>query len=202
MARDLEAQTSLADQATRQTTQLFATRLGKDFTALPTIVQRVHSGKTLTLTGTARITRGAGLLSRLFALASSLPAATDHTPVQVQIDALGHLKESWRRQFGRSRMPSLLSGASNGLLRERLGLVHFDFELRACADLQGFDWIVKRIRVLGFLPLPVSWFSEVHAKSYAENGHYRFLVHAQMPIIGLLVRYEGNLSILLGPETA
>jgi Domain of unknown function (DUF4166) len=208
MSQEAASESSLADQATRKaslayqaTSQLFASLLGKNFEALPTIVQQVHSGKTLMLTGTARVTRGPGLLSRLFALAARLPAAIDETPVQVHIERLSHLNESWQRQFGPSKMPSLLSGTPDGSIRERLGLVCFDFQLQTCADLQGFDWIVKRVRVFGLLPMPASWFSEVRAKSYAEDGRYRFLVHAQMPIIGLLVRYEGDLSILLDPET-
>ena len=72
-----------------------------------------------------------------------------------------------------------------------LGAVRFDFLLTTDAD--GFRWQVKRVAVFG-LRLPAQWFSSVHAYSYCEEGSYRFLVHAQIPFAGLLVRYEGSLA--------
>ncbi len=171
--------------------KLFPTLLGSSFAALPMPVQIAHSGQPVRLIGTSSITRGSAWLSRLCAFFARLPPANPYVETQVDIEVKPDGSECWHRRFGRARMPGYLSAGPAGLLRERLGAVRFDFLLTP--DLQGFHWTVKRVAVFG-LPLPARWFSAVHAYSYSKSGRYHFLVHAQIPLAGLLVRYEGSLE--------
>jgi hypothetical protein len=60
-------------------------------------------------------------------------------------------------------------------------------------DANGFHWQVVHVAVFG-MALPAVWFQKVHAYSYSDAVSYRFLVHAELPIAGLLVRYEGWLK--------
>jgi hypothetical protein len=52
-------------------------------------------------------------------------------------------------------------------------------------------WRIARVRALGILPLPTSWFSGVQARESGIGGRYRFDVRAEMPVVGLLVHYRG-----------
>jgi hypothetical protein len=159
------------------------------FNALPIEVQRVHGGLSLQLQGTAIVKRGSGLLNTLCALVSRLPKAQPSASVIVKIDLQG-TQEIWQRRFANSVMTSKLSQHAD-LLREKLGLVCFDFQLLPDSD--GFTWQVKRASVLG-LPLPSVLFRGVFARSFAIAGVYQFEVSARMPMVGLLVAYRGHLA--------
>jgi hypothetical protein len=168
---------------------LFPALLGAQFATLPAEVRHVHSGQSLRLHGRATITRGQGWLSRFVGFCARLPAAAQAIATEVTI-VTSPAGEHWQRRFGRSKMPSRLSRGPNDLLRERLGLARFDFRL--CVDASGFHWQVERVAALG-IALPAAWFSGVRAYSFAQDGRYRFLVQAELPVVGFLVRYEGSL---------
>jgi hypothetical protein len=150
----------------------------------------VHDGRARkVLSGRCRITRGTGVLARLFAWAASLPKAGDDLPVQVlfQCDERG---EIWGRDFAGQPMRSTLTDR-DGCLEECLGPVRFRFALRA--DDRAIMWNVVGIRVLG-LPLPAAWFEAVNARQSVEAGRYTFDVRAELPWIGLLIHYHGWLE--------
>jgi hypothetical protein len=171
--------------------------LGPDaFAAMPEAVQRVHrqwDSKEMTVRdafyGTSVIARGSGWLSRICGFFSALPPANAHTPTRVRIVRSGS-GEIWQREFDKSIMSSRLC-ARDGLLKEQLGAVCFYFALRA--DDSGFDWQVRRVRVLG-LPLPARWFAGVSARSYGNAHGYAFAVRASLPIVGFIISYEGQLQ--------
>ena len=81
--------------------------------------------------------------------------------------------------------------ARDGLLEERLGPTTFRFVL--AADRERITWKVVGVRVLG-VPVPASWFSGVRASESVAGGRYRFDVEASLPVVGLLVRYQGTLD--------
>ncbi len=171
---------------------LFRHLLGADgFDALPMPVQRLHlqqGGRVYH--GEVEVIRGRGLLARLCAWVTRLPpAGTGPIAVEILSDAL---RERWTRRVGEHAMASSL-WASEGILCERLGLVMFGFRLEMRED--GIDWIVRRVRVLGVLALPISWFSQVAARESADGDRYRFEVRAALPLAGLLVHYRGWLSV-------
>lgn len=174
---------------TSSTSGLIARVLGQTaFDCLPAPVQRVHGGHSLELRGTAVVERGRGLFNSLCALASRLPKAQPSAPVCVRIQVDGE-QELWERRFANSLMKSRLSQHA-ALLREKLGLLCFDFKL--ISDHTGFTWQVQRVSVLG-LPLPARLFGGVFARSFARDGVYQFEVSARMPLVGLLVAYRGCL---------
>jgi len=81
----------------------------------------------------------------------------------------------------------------NGLLMERLGPCTFGYRLVRIG--KELAWTVERARVFGIIPLPASMFDGVRCReSEDEAGRYRFSVEARLPVIGLLIRYEGWLQ--------
>lgn len=58
----------------------------------------------------------------------------------------------------------------------------------------GLVWRLVRVRALG-LPLPAGWFAGVRAREFERDGRYYFDVAAQLPVMGLLVRYRGWLEV-------
>jgi hypothetical protein len=169
---------------------LFRELIGPDFAGLPLQVRNVHEDRSETaLVGRCRIDRGRGWLSGIFGAVSSLPPGGEDVPVRVTIrrDALG---ERWTRDFGGYPMASTLR-AQEGLLEERLGPTTFRFEL--IADRERITWKIAGVRVLG-VPVPVSWFSGVTASESVDRERYRFDVEACLPVVGLLVRYQGTLD--------
>lgn len=170
---------------------LFPTLLGPAFEALPRAVRAVHDGRSLTLRGTATVTRGTALLGRLLARAASLPPAQHDVPLEVHIEAQPR-QEIWTRRYGdapvmRSELRWLGSDFS-----ESLGLATLRFGLRA--DERGIVWQLAGVRALG-IPLPRRWF-EVRASASAPRGRYRFEVQAALRGVGLIVRYEGELDVI------
>lgn len=172
-------------------TSLFASLLGPPFDALPAPLRILHlrDGRAL-WRGEVEVIRGRSLLSRFCAWATRLPpAGTGSIEVEI-IAAQG--REQWTRHVSGHAMRSRL-WAGDGLLNERLGLVDFRFRL-ASVD-RDIVWTVAGVRVFGLLPLPVSWFSQVRAREFADGERYRFEVVAALPLAGPLVHYRGWLEV-------
>jgi hypothetical protein len=165
--------------------------LGEKFSSLPTRIRTLHGleGKS-TYTGRTDIQRGRNPLAVLCALLTGLPPAMRDAPTRVEFLA-DYRREIWQRDFDGKRMSSTLT-CRGGLLCERLGAVQFRFELQAGGG--EIWWIVRGVRLLGLLPLPAAWFRGVRCREREMQGRYEFLVEAALPLIGLLVRYEGWLE--------
>ena len=175
----------------RRMATLFQLVLGDDFDRLPPRVRRLHARDDRRVyRGAAHVARGGGWLSRVIGAAASLPPAGDSTQVDVVIEPWRG-GERWTRQFGDARMRSRL-WTSGGLLRERLGLVTFDFKLGIEGD--ALVWRVIGAHGLG-VPLPSSLFGRVVARECERDGRYRFEVSAELPVVGLLVHYSGWLDV-------
>lgn len=160
------------------------------FDSLAPSLQRIHAREGRhRYSGEVDVVRGRGLLARLCAWATCLPAQ-GHGTMHVEIFANHHGEQWTRRYCGRSMRSRLW--AKNGLLYERLGLVTFVFRLEA--EDHAITWHVQRVHALG-VPLPVRWFSQVHAREYEQDGRYRYEVNAALPLTGMLVRYRGSLDV-------
>jgi hypothetical protein len=140
--------------------------------------------------GRADILRGAHPLARLCAAMTGLPPAMRDAPTRVVFTA-DHERETWERDFDGSRMASVLT-CRNGLLCERLGPVQFRFELQLREG--AIWWVVRGVRLLGLVPLPAGLFQGVRCREREAGGRYEFLVEAALPMVGLLIRYEGWLQ--------
>ena len=167
---------------------LFQQALGAAFFNLPESVRRLHAVRgTARYAGIASIERGGNPLARLCARVAGLPKAMQDAPTTVEFaaDAKG---ETWRRDFGGTRMRSRLL-FKDGLLREWLGPLQFRYVLHAGNE--AIWWQVVGVRLLGLLPLPAAWFTGVRCREREHEGRYEFLVDAKLPLIGRIIRYEG-----------
>ena len=172
-------------------TPLFRRVLGEGFDQLPPQVRAIHSiAARETWQDEATITRGRHALVPLFAMATRLPPSREHVPTTVEFVATAD-GEEWRRDFGGARMVSRYR-ERDGRLRERLGLVEFAFSLDVREGC--IFWTTAGVRLFGVLPLPPSWFARVHCRERESGGRYEFLVEAELPLIGPLIRYEGWLA--------
>lgn len=167
---------------------VFQQVLGHAFTRLPPLLQRIHSSDRtrLLLRGRCSTVRGRGLLVRIAAWLSALPATAEDVAITVAIhrDAAG---ETWTRHFGTHEMKSRL-WADGAVLMERLGAITFRFRLE---EVEGrIEWRVCGARFLA-IPLPASWFSQTVATERWENDRYTFAVRATLPLLGPLIAYRG-----------
>ena len=169
---------------------LFQRLLGVQFDALSPSVKALHTAHGhRRYRGQVEVVRGRNPLARLFVWATRLPPA-GHSEVEVEIDATDE-EEKWIRHIGGHAMPSRL-WERDGLLCEQLGLARFGFRLTV--EQGDIVWRVERVAALG-LRLPTGWFQQVRARESELNGRYRFDVAAALPVVGLLVRYQGWLNI-------
>lgn len=167
---------------------LFQQALGAAFYNLPEAVRRLHAVRgTVRYAGIASVERGRNPLARLCARIAGLPPPMREAPMTVEFAADAR-RETWRRDFGGVPMRSRLV-LRNGLLRERLGPLQFRHRLHPGGD--ALWWQVAGVRVFGLLPLPASWFDGVCCREREQAGRYEFLVEARLPLVGLVVRYEG-----------
>ena len=170
---------------------LFQQALGASFFRLPESLRRLHGTRGLArYAGVASIEGGRNPLARLCARIAGLPrpARDVATTVDFIVDARG---ETWQRDFGGTRMSSRLA-FRDGLLRERLGPLQFRYAL--LANDGAIWWTVAGVRLFGLLPLPASLFDGVRCREFEQDGRYRFLVDASLPVVGRVVRYEGWLE--------
>lgn len=167
---------------------LFQQALGAAFYNLPEAVRRLHAVRgTVRYAGIASVERGHNPLARLCARIAGLPKAMREVPTTVEFIA-DPAREVWRRDFGGVSMPSRLM-LKNGLLRGWLGPLQFRHRLHAGSS--ALWWQVVGVRLFGLLPLPASWFDGVRCREREQAGRYEFLVEARLPLVGLVVRYEG-----------
>ena len=170
---------------------LFQQALGAAFYTLPGAVRRLHAVRgTARYAGIASIERGHNPLARLCARIAGLPKAMREVPTTVEFIA-GPMRETWCRDFGGVPMRSRLV-LENGLLRERLGPLQFRHRLHPGGG--ALWWQVAGVRLFGLLPLPSGWFDGVRCREREHEGRYEFLVEARLPLVGLVVRYEGWLA--------
>lgn len=169
---------------------LFPSLLGDGFDELPSRVRALHlrEGRQH-LSGEVEVERGSGWLSRACAWATRLPPAGSG-PIGVEIVAVPG-GERWTRSIAGHVMASRL-WSRDGLLREKLGLVTFAFQLSV--EDAAIVWRATGAWVFG-LPLPAAWLEGVAACESQRDGRYHFDVFATLPRVGLLVRYRGWLHV-------
>lgn len=173
------------------TDALFPRYLGADFAALPGEVQALHRiDGTVTWHGTASVTRGTSLWSRLIAALFRFPKAVAETPVTVTMTPRPD-GEVWVRQFGTSRFRSHLR-LNAGRITERFGPFTFDLNLHVADGALHFPVTAGRI---GPVPLPRRALPVSVAREYAADGRFRFDVAIHAPLTGaLIVHYKGWLA--------
>jgi saccharopine dehydrogenase-like NADP-dependent oxidoreductase len=143
--------------------------------------------------GYLKVTRGSNFLARLVASIAGFPKENPNAFVKVVNE-----KGIWTRDFnGHILKSKWINEAHHGLVIEDFGLgAKFAFQLVPLKDNSGFKHISKKMWMLGFIQIPN--FLRVSADGLTkglENGGWSILVEIKMPILGLLVKYEGNLYL-------
>jgi hypothetical protein len=147
----------------------------------------------LEASGTARVTRGTGIVARLVAYAVGLPRTADTTPVTVRFSVAAGV-ESWARAFGEHRFSSAQfagQGRSEHLVCERFGALTFAMGLVVNGG--RLSLVPRRWSAWG-IPLPLWLGPRVDAHERVENGRFCFRVDIRHAFTGLIVRYEGSLA--------
>jgi len=171
---------------------LFRQVLGGQINTLPPEVQALHEVLHIRRwQGQARITRGAGLLSRLVCRIVGFPPAGNDVPVTVTMHRKGDA-EHWLRDFGGKRFHSVMTWAGDGAVWERFGPFRFEIPFTVQDGKLGYP--VRRARLFG-----VPWPKLLTPKSDAfegvnADGRATFDVTVSLPIVGMLVRYQGWLG--------
>lgn len=177
---------------------IYRRALGPRFSDLAPALQRLHDVTTATTwVGQSDVMRGSGLLVRLIAALAGLPESGKAQPLRVTFTPEGEgdrASERWERRFS-ERLFRTRQWSRGDHIVEAAGLVRFVFrpvvaDGSLALELEGY-------RVLG-LPLPRFLHPRVRTREHEAEGRYRFEVEAGLPLIGLLVRYEGWLE----PEAA
>ena len=170
---------------------LFQQALGAAFFRLPEPLRRLHGVRgRARYAGVATIERGRNPLARLCARVAGLPVAGEGMALTVDFIADARA-ETWHRDFGGRRMTTRVA-LRDGLLRERLGPMHFRYALHANDG--AIWWTVAGARLFGLLPLPAALFDGVRCREFAIDERYGFDVQASLPLAGRIVRYSGWLA--------
>jgi hypothetical protein len=168
---------------------LYRRVIGPAFDALPVAVRRVHEVcRDGGASGEGRVERGTGLVARTVARVMGFPPAGTH-PLHVAFAERDGV-ETWTRSFGQHVFSSRLSQKGARLV-ERFGPLRFHFDLPS--DDQGLRMEMRRWTCFG-LPLPLALGPRIQAREWQEGESFRFEVTATLPLIGLVVRYDGWLA--------
>jgi Domain of unknown function (DUF4166) len=167
---------------------LYRRLLGETFEALPAVLRDFHG---LPGGGAARgvlcVTRGKGWLCRALADRMRLPPQGDRVAVRLRV-VVEDDRERWVRDFDGVRMETI-QWVHAGLLIEAAGPLRAG--LRVVAGPEGLRFELARAW-LGVLPLPRALMPHSTAEAMAQEGGWRIDVRVEAPVIGLLVRYRGE----------
>ena len=174
---------------------LYRRLLGDAYKLLPAPIQALHDlTGTLTLEGRATVERGQGLAARAIAALFGFPPAGRDVPLKVEFALRGN-REVWGRDFaGRAFVSSQEAGQRrfDRLLCERFG--PFAFGIALVCDAERLTLVFRRWSMFG-VPLPRALAPRATAYESAEDGRFRFFVEIKLPLIGLIVRYQGWLAL-------
>ncbi len=160
--------------------------------ALPVGLRRFHAdAESRTVSGQARVTTGgvfARLLLRLFA--RHLRDGEQPLDVTLMPDGSGTI---WDRRFGTGRFISRFQAGGSGFLIETFDPVTLRFW--PAPDGEAISWGLQRAAVFG-LVLPSFLAPRIAAREWlAANKAYAMSVAVTLPLLGLVLRYEGELYL-------
>jgi hypothetical protein len=166
---------------------VFEMLLGPRFQDLCPAVRAVHSGRTVELTGQASVTCGTSLGARVLCHLVRLPDAQRDGPVRVTLEASAN-GETWSRWYGASPVMRSRIERRGSLLVERFGALALHF--RVAVKDGDLVWVPVGCSVLG-IPLPAWMLGGISARASGRNGRYAFAVGVRLPVVGLVISYEG-----------
>lgn len=173
---------------------LYRKILGSAFYRLPSRVQELHdTALPRRWTGFAQVRRGPGLMAALVAALVGFPKAASRASVSVTFMPEGSA-ERWIRSFDGKSFSSLQSagtGKNEHLLVERFGITSFAMAL--VVDTDRMFLVQRRWSVLG-IPMPQFLLPIGSSFETVHEGQFCFDVQIALPLIGLIVAYQGSLD--------
>lgn len=171
---------------------LYPTLLGPSWSSLALPVQRLHEGAPLAR-GVFAVRRGASLAARLLAALLRMPTAAPATPIDLRVERRGPV-ERWHRRFGGLGLLTT-QWADGAFLVEGMGLVQCWFRLRADAGALVFEQVRATLGWGRFtLRLPRALAPLVEGRAEPVGSRVRVDVRIHVPLLGLLVAYEGEVT--------
>lgn len=163
--------------------------LGGHYGLLDPLVKKAHTGSTR-LEGRVTVQRGnwlANIICHIF----SMPAACDDC--QLTVKGEHSLDEmSWNRCFGDFVMNSHFEREGQQLV-EVLGPIRMNLILTV--EQGALVYTLVKASLFG-IPIPLFLAPKVIAEEAQVDEIYRFKVNVSMPLIGLLVRYGGDMKLV------
>jgi Domain of unknown function (DUF4166) len=160
--------------------------------ALPAGLQRFHVGaERRTVSGQAGVTTG-GLFGRVLLRLLGLRLRNGKQPLDVTFmpDGSGTI---WDRRFGTGHFISRIEASGTGFLVETFG--PFNLRFRLTPDGDAVSWTLQRAAVFG-LAIPSFLAPRIAAREWlAADNAYAMSVAVVLPLLGLVLRYEGELYL-------
>lgn len=173
---------------------LYRQMLGVAFDTLPPSIIHLHdSASARSWSGTAKVTRGKGIIGKLIAAVIGFPKSGTNIPVTVSFLPMNG-GELWTRTFGRHRFKSFQvpgKGRDRHLLVERFGIAKFALAL--IVENERLILMPRRWSVLG-IAMPSFLLPRGNSFEIETHGQFSFDVTITVPWVGLIVSYQGNLA--------
>lgn len=174
-------------------TSIYQRKLGAKFDQLPERLREFHSlDGPKHWRGKSSISGGRGFILKFVRALFGFPAPTDYIHVDVKITNGindGVAFERWQRVFGDKPFHSVLSLEKNGMFIERFGILQFEIGLstnKRGIEMPVVDWKV------GAIPLPLFLAPKSETLEFQDDqGRFCFDVKVTLPIIGVLMHYQG-----------
>lgn len=183
------------------TMPLYRRILGAGFDRMPAPVRAVHdfTGRYVG-EGTATVERG-NVVARAIAALLGMPQAGRDRPVRIVIEATqkGELLSRYYPDCTLRTFQSCETRNGQTLLGEKFG--PFRLLIALTGHESGCDFRLVRWS-LGPVPLPMALAPRLVANERLHDGRHRFLVRISLPLIGLLLGYEGDVETVIPPKPA
>ncbi len=171
---------------------LFRHILGDAWDLLPAPIVQLHSVTSLSIySGRCTVTQGSNPVARAVTALVGFPKAGADLPITVKL-SVEDSGERWirtvaDRTFSSTQRPA--KGRSEGLIRERFGLIAVDMALALRGP--GLAYVIRRWSLLG-IPMPLCLGPKTIATESADaEGRFCFDIELWHPLIGSLVHYAG-----------
>lgn len=179
---------------------LFQLVLRSSYQNLPEVVRHCHEARLGHFEGEVEVSGSMGLLARLLRRLAGLPGPAARSAAVIKV-LRSEVRERLLRQFGAAAFSTSLSRVhKQNLLREDYGLFTFFFTLSVRE--QQLRWQCVGWSMAG-IPLPDSLAPDVDAYEATDaSGRLLFKMAIEMPGVGLLLGYEGWLTVVTARTVA
>jgi hypothetical protein len=178
---------------------LYEAVLGEAWAHLPEPVRALHAARPPSqFTGVCTVERGTNAVARLVAGLVGFPKASVGESIQVRFEAQrlsdGRVAERWTRTVAGQSFSSVQFagiGRAQALICERFGPTTYAMSL--LVKDQQLHLVLRGWSIFG-ITLPLGLGPRIKAFESSLDGRFQFFVEIAHPLIGLIVRYRGQLA--------